>query len=162
MTDSRKSIFFPQVSLLSSVPMCPTRSPGEGMMEELVYWTPFWSFTSISSTSFFSTLHWFSGATDESLCSGIIFIFSGAYDVQAALTAPCGFWKSRWSEPVCLNKVGNHVDNKRIKNCSPLRLEQNLRAHKLKGKHWVCALSFTTGLARIRSCHKSHVLKLVY
>lgn len=123
MTDSRKSIFFPQVSLFSSDPMCPTWSAGDGMMEELVYWTPFWSFTSISSTSFFSTLHWFSGATDESLCSGIIFILSGAYDAQAALTAPCGFWKSSL-EPGRSNKVGNHADNKRVKNCYPPRLEQ--------------------------------------
>lgn len=65
-----------------------------------MYWTPFWSFTSISSTSFFSALHWLSGATDESLCSGIIFIFSGACDAQACSHGPpCGFWKSRLKEP---------------------------------------------------------------
>jgi len=52
-------------------------------MEELVYWTPFWSFTSISSTSLFAALHSFSGATDESLCSGatwIFILFCGARD----------------------------------------------------------------------------------
>jgi hypothetical protein len=47
-------------------------------MEVLVYCTPFWSFTSINSTSFFSTLHCLSGATEDSLCSGTtwMFIFS--------------------------------------------------------------------------------------
>lgn len=159
MTDSRKSIFFPQVSLLSSVPMCPTRSPGDGMMEELVYWTPFWSFTRINSTSFFSALHWFSGATDESLCSGIMFIFSGAYDVQAALTAPSGFWKSRLSEPEQLNKVGNHADNKRIKNCSSPRLEQKpprTWAEKEQRETLSLCVNFHNVLrtARIRSCQK--------
>lgn len=85
MTDRRKSIFFPQVSLSSSGPGRPAQWLGVGMMEELVYWTPFWSFTSISSTSFFSTLHCFSGATEESLCSGMtwIFIFFGVHDAHA-------------------------------------------------------------------------------
>lgn len=105
MTDRRKSIFFPQVSLSSSGR--PAQGPGVGIIEELVYWTPFWSFTSISSTSFFSTLHCFSGATDESLCSGItwIFIFSSAHDAQAGpvLSRPAagsggadGLWRCAW------------------------------------------------------------------
>lgn len=77
MTDRRKSIFFPHVSLSSSSSavqgvLCML---GVGMMVELVYWTPFWSITSISSTSFFSTLQGFSGATDDSLWSGRTWMF---------------------------------------------------------------------------------------
>lgn len=77
MTDRRKSIFLPQVSRSNSEvdPGGPARWQGVGMMDELVYWTPFWSLTRINSTSFFSTLHCFSGATDESLCSGTTWMF---------------------------------------------------------------------------------------
>lgn len=78
MTDNRKSIFLPQVSRSSSrrEPDGQTWAPGAPMMEVLVYWTPFWSFTRINSTCFFSTLlYGFKGATDESLWSDRTWMF---------------------------------------------------------------------------------------
>lgn len=123
MTDRRKSIFLPQVSRSSSKvdPGGPALRPGVVMMEELVYWTPFWSFTSISSTSFFSTLHCFSGTI---VCSGItwIFIFSAVRTKPTlALTAPCGFWRSWWS--LRLDTDGNSKGRKRISQRSPPKLQ---------------------------------------
>lgn len=128
MTDSRKSIFLPQVSRSSSDPGGPAWWPGVGMMEELVYWTPFWSFTNISSTSFFSTLHCFSGATDESLCSGRtwIFIFSCAYDAHAGpvLSRPPAASSGADGLSRCARvRMAIPPTEKRIKECSPPTLE---------------------------------------
>lgn len=40
-----------------------------------------------------------------------------------ALTAPYGFWRSRWSESVRLDKDGNPADKKRRRECSPPKLQ---------------------------------------
>jgi len=97
MTESRKSNFLPHVSL-SSISPEPEVQPwelGEATTEEFVYWTPFCSFTRISSTCFFSTLNCFNGATEDSLCSGRtwIFIFApwrsrGPKDVEQVRCVP--------------------------------------------------------------------------
>lgn len=40
-----------------------------------------------------------------------------------ALTAPCGFWRSRWSESVRLDEDGNPADKNPTSECSPPKLQ---------------------------------------
>ena len=40
-----------------------------------------------------------------------------------ALTAPCGFWRSRWSESVRSDMDGNPADKTRTSECSPPKLQ---------------------------------------